>query len=175
MITIHPTAEVQSKNIGQNTRIWQYCVILEKAIIGSDCNINYNVFIENDVIIGNRVTIKFGVKICDGVRLEDDVFIGPDVIFTNDLFPRSKQYPEQFLKTIIKRNATIGANTTVLPNITVGEYAMIGAGSVITKDIPPHEVWYGNPAIKRGYTTRKGIILDLNYKDKNDKIHDLND
>jgi len=175
MPDIHSSAEVQSKNIGRNTKIWQYCVILENAVIGEDCNINFNVFIENDVIVGDKVTIKPGVQLWDSIRIEDDVFIGPNVTFTNDLYPRSKQYPEKFLRTTIKKNVSIGANATILSNITIGEYAMIGAGSVVTKDIPPFEVWYGNPARHKGYVTKGGLVLDLNYKDTNGKKHNLND
>jgi acetyltransferase-like isoleucine patch superfamily enzyme len=148
MITIHPLADVQSNNIGDNTFVWQFCVILKNAKIGKDCNINCQVFIENDVEIGNRVTIKPGVQIWDGVTIEDDVFIGPNVTFTNDIKPRSKQYPEFFLKTIIKKGASIGANATILPGVVIGENAMIGAGTVVLKDIPPNTTWVGNPARK---------------------------
>jgi UDP-2-acetamido-3-amino-2,3-dideoxy-glucuronate N-acetyltransferase len=146
MNKIHPLADVQSIEIGKNTLIWQFCVILKGAIIGDDCNINCHVFIENDVTIGNRVTIKPGVQIWDGITIGDNVFIGPNVTFTNDLMPRSKQYPEAFLKTTIKSGASIGANATILPGITIGENAMIGAGSVVLKNIPPNTVWVGNPA-----------------------------
>ena len=143
---IHHLADVQSKNIGKGTNIWQFCVILENASIGKNCNINCNVFIENDVKIGDNVTIKPGVQIWDGITIEDDVFIGPNVTFTNDLFPRSKKYPEKFEKTLIKKGASIGANATLLAGITIGENALIGAGSVVTKDIPANEIWMGNPA-----------------------------
>lgn len=143
---IHRLADVQSEHIGEGTTIWQFCVVLKLARIGKDCNINCQVFIENDVVIGDRVTIKPGVQIWDGITIEDDVFIGPNVTFTNDLMPRSKQYPESFLKTIIKRGASIGANATILPGITIGEGAMIGAGSVVIKNIPAKTVWAGNPA-----------------------------
>jgi UDP-2-acetamido-3-amino-2,3-dideoxy-glucuronate N-acetyltransferase len=143
---IHPTSDVQSVNIGENTIIWQFCVILSRAKIGNNCNINCQVFIENDVVIGNNVTIKPGVQIWDGITIEDEVFIGPNATFTNDLKPRSKQYPEFFLKTIIKRGASIGANATILPGVTIGENAMIGAGSVVLNDIPANTIWVGNPA-----------------------------
>lgn len=146
MITIHPLADVQSDNIGQNTFIWQFCVILKNATIGSDCNINCQVFIENDVVIGNRVTIKPGVQLWDGITVEDDVFIGPNVTFTNDPKPRSKKYPEVFLKTLVRKGASIGANATILPGITIGENAMVGAGSVVLKNIPANTTWVGNPA-----------------------------
>ena len=143
---IHSTSEVQSSNIGKNTNIWQYCVVLEKAIIGENCNINYNVFIENYVLIGNNVTVKSGVQLWDGIILEDNVFIGPNVTFSNDKYPRSKQYPEKFQKTIIKKGASIGAGSVILCGIQIGENAMIGAGSVVTKDVPPNELWMGHPA-----------------------------
>lgn len=143
---IHPTADVQSKSIGKDTQIWQYCVILPNATIGENCKINFNVFIENDVNIGNRVTIKPGVCIWDGVSLEDDVFVGPNAVFTNDLLPRSNNKDWKLQRTIVKKGASIGANATILAGITIGEYAMIGAGSVVTCDIPPYTLWYGNPA-----------------------------
>lgn len=174
MNNFHPTAEVQSKQIGEGTRIWQFCVILADAIIGRNCNINFNVFIENDVIIGDNVTIKSGVQLWDGIRVEDDAFIGPNVTFTNDLVPRSRQYPQSFLKTLIKKGATIGANSTIVAGNIIGEYAFVGAGSVVTKDVPPFHVFYGNPASHKGYVTKDGEILDLNGYDKNGKFYDLN-
>lgn len=143
---IHPLADVQSENIGNNTYVWQFCVVLKGAKIGENCNINCNVFIENDVVIGNNVTIKPGVQIWDGVTLEDDVFVGPNVTFTNDLMPRSKKYPIKFEKTVVQKGASIGANATIIAGNTIGENAMIGAGSVITKNIPADEIWVGNPA-----------------------------
>ncbi|HOU98309.1 MAG TPA: acyltransferase [Bacteroidales bacterium] len=143
---IHPTAEVQSNNIGKDTSIWQHVVVLPNARIGNNCNINAHCFIENDVIIGNNVTVKCGVYLWDGIQVEDDVFIGPNVTFTNDKYPRSKKYPPAFQKTIIKKGASIGAGSVILGGITIGENAMIGAGSVVTKSIPPNELWFGNPA-----------------------------
>ena len=146
MIKIHPLADVQSNKIGDGTYVWQFCVILPGAVIGENCNINCNVFIENEVIIGDNVTIKPGVQIWDGVTLEDNVFIGPNATFTNDLKPKSKVYPESFLKTTVKKGASIGANATILPGVIIGENALIGAGSVVLKDVPPNTVWVGNPA-----------------------------
>lgn len=143
---IHPLSDIQSTNIGTDTTVWQFCVILPGAKIGNNCNINCHVFIENDVIIGNNVTVKSGVQIWDGITIEDNVFIGPNATFTNDLKPRSKVYPEAFLRTTIKKGASIGANATILPGIEIGEGAMIGAGSVVTKNIPPNTTWAGNPA-----------------------------
>ncbi|HGK4842163.1 TPA: acyltransferase [Kluyvera georgiana] len=143
---IHESSDVQSTHIGNDTTIWQYSVILPGAIIGNNCNICAHTFIENDVKIGNRVTIKSGVFLWDGLIIEDDVFIGPCVAFTNDKHPRSKQYPEQYLKTTIKKGASLGANATILPGITVGEGAMVGAGAVVTKDVAPFTIVTGNPA-----------------------------
>jgi len=164
---IHSLSDVQTKNIGNDTIVWQFCVILEKAVIGNNCNINCNVFIENDVIIGNNVTIKSGVQIWDGLRIADNVFIGPNVTFTNDIIPRSKIYPKILKQTIIGEWVSIGANSTIIAGNYIGKYALIGAGSVITKDVPPYTIWYGNPAKLKGYITNNNIILDLNLKDKN--------
>ncbi|MFC6098072.1 acyltransferase [Flavobacterium qiangtangense] len=158
MSKIHHLADVQTQHIGENTQVWQFCVILKNAKIGDDCNINCNVFIENDVVIGNNVTIKPGVQIWDGVELEDNVFIGPNVTFTNDLIPRSKQYPEAFAKTLIKKGASIGANSTIVAGNTIGENALIGAGSVVTKDVPANTVWFGNPATQKGIFNSSGKI-----------------
>lgn len=161
-VFIHKSADVQSLNIGDNTKIWQYVVVLKNAKIGENCNINSHVFIENDVSIGNNVTTKSGVQIWDGVTLEDDVFIGPNVTFTNDLIPRSKAYPEKFARTIVRRGASIGANATIIAGNSIGEYAMIGAGSVVTKNIGNNELWVGNPAQHVGYVTNKGEVLGKN-------------
>ncbi|APZ66480.1 WxcM-like protein [Salmonella enterica subsp. enterica serovar Namur str. 05-2929] len=143
---IHKLSDVHSSKIGKNTRIWQYTVIMQGAVIGEDCNICAHTLIENDVLIGNRVTIKSGVYIWDGITIEDDVFIGPCVTFTNDKLPRSKKYPEKFSLTVIKKGASIGANATILPGIIIGEGAMVGAGSVVTKNVPAHATVIGNPA-----------------------------
>lgn len=170
---IHSLADVKTLKIGKNTKIWQFCVVFEGAEIGNNCNINASVLIENDVKIGNNVTVKSGVQLWNGVLVEDDVFIGPNVTFTNDLVPRSKKYPEVLLKTIIKRSASIGANSTIIAGHTIGEFAFIGAGSVVTKDIPPYTVWYGNPAKQRGYITKSGILLDNSFCDDAGKKHNL--
>jgi UDP-2-acetamido-3-amino-2,3-dideoxy-glucuronate N-acetyltransferase len=143
---IHKLADIQSNNIGENTSIWQFVVILKGAIIGSNCNVNCNVFIENDVIIGDNVTIKSGVQLWDGIIIEDNVFIGPNVTFTNDKYPKSKHYPEKFQKTFVRKGASLGANCTILGGVEIGEDALIGAGSVITKSIPAKQLWLGNPA-----------------------------
>jgi acetyltransferase-like isoleucine patch superfamily enzyme len=143
---IHPSADVQSAQIGAGTRVWQFVLILPGARIGEDCNINAHCLIENDVVLGDRVTVKSGVQLWDGVTVEDDVFIGPNATFTNDRFPRSKVYPEVFAKTHIERGASIGANATLVCGIRIGAAAMIGAGSVVTRDVPAGETWVGNPA-----------------------------
>jgi UDP-2-acetamido-3-amino-2,3-dideoxy-glucuronate N-acetyltransferase len=143
---IHNLADVQTEIVGTNTNIWQFVVVLKGAIIGSNCNINCNVFIENDVIIGNNVTVKSGVQLWDGLRIEDNVFIGPNVTFVNDKYPKSKKYPESFQGIIVRNGASIGANSTVLGGIEIGANALIGAGSVVTKSIPEDQLWLGNPA-----------------------------
>ncbi|HIZ28763.1 MAG TPA: N-acetyltransferase [Candidatus Adamsella sp.] len=132
---IHPLSDVQSKNIGENTNIWQFCVILKNAQIGANCNICSHVFIENDVKIGNNVTIKNGVQIWDGIEIEDNVFIGPNVTFCNDRYPKSGNKNFKLEKIIIKKGASIGANSTILPGVTIGENAMIAAGSIVTKNV----------------------------------------
>lgn len=151
----HPQALCESENIGQNTRVWAFCHILPNAVIGDDCNICDHVFIENDVKVGNRVTVKCGVQLWDGTVIEDDVFIGPNATFTNDLFPRSKAYPEKFLQTLVKKGASIGANATVLPGLVIGLNAMVGAGAVVTKSVPDNAIVMGNPARITGYVDPK--------------------
>lgn len=146
MNLIHPLADVAESQIGQGTRVWQFVVILKGAKIGIDCNICAHTLIEGDVVLGDRVTVKSGVQIWDGTVVGDDVFIGPNATFSNDVYPRSKQYPSQFNGITIQRGASIGANATLLPGITIGEKAMVGAGAVVTKDVPAHAVVVGNPA-----------------------------
>lgn len=146
MPTIHPLADVRSTKIGSNTRIWQYSIVLPGAMIGANCNICAHTLIEGDVIIGDNVTVKSGVFLWDGTRIEDDVFIGPNATFTNDLFPRSKVYPEAFNGITIRRGASIGANATLLPGITIGAKAIVGAGAVVTCDVPERALVVGNPA-----------------------------
>jgi Acetyltransferase (isoleucine patch superfamily) len=149
----HPAAIVDTDKIGKGTRIWAFTHILPKAVIGEDCNICDHVFIENDVIIGDRVTIKCGVQIWDGLRIENNVFIGPNATFTNDKYPRSKQYPEEFAKTTIREGASIGANATILAGVTIGKNSMVGAGAVVTKDVPSNAIVVGNPARISGYVS----------------------
>jgi UDP-2-acetamido-3-amino-2,3-dideoxy-glucuronate N-acetyltransferase len=145
-VFIHPLSDVQSTQIGVGSRVWQFAVVLKGARIGADCNICSHTLIEADVVIGDSVTIKSGVYIWDGTTIEDRVFIGPCVAFTNDKMPRSKVYPSQFSKILIKQNASIGANATLLPGVTIGQFAMVGAGSVVTRDVPDYALVVGNPA-----------------------------
>jgi acetyltransferase-like isoleucine patch superfamily enzyme len=156
----HPEALVESTRIGPRTRIWAFAHVLPGAIIGADCNICDHVFVENDVRIGDRVTVKCGVQLWDGITLEDDVFIGPNATFTNDPAPRSRKRPAEFLKTRIRTGASIGANATVLPGLTVGRNALVGAGAVVTHSVPANAIVIGNPAQIDGYvdSNRKAKI-----------------
>lgn len=179
----HPQAIVESNRIGEETRVWAFAHILPGAVIGTNCNINDHTFIENDVVIGNNVTVKSGVYIWDGVRIKDNVFIGPNVTFTNDLRPRSKQYPAEFLSTTLEEWCSIGANSTIIAGNTIGKYAMVGAGSLVTKNIPNNTLWYGNPARFKAYICNCGEKLDHLFKCEscgkqfelfNDLISDVN-
>jgi UDP-2-acetamido-3-amino-2,3-dideoxy-glucuronate N-acetyltransferase len=164
-VFIHPLSDVRTKTIGPNTRIWQYVVVLAGARIGRDVNICSHCFIEDDVVIGDRVTIKSGVQLWNGIHLEDDVFVGPNVTFTNDVFPRSKKYLEKVLPTRIHEHASIGANATILPGLTIGRNAMVGAGSVVLRNVPPNAIVVGNPGVIVGYdaATKTDVLpLDLN-------------
>ncbi|MNI14346.1 dTDP-3-amino-3,6-dideoxy-alpha-D-galactopyranose 3-N-acetyltransferase [compost metagenome] len=155
----HPQAIVESEKIGRDTRIWAFAHILSGAVVGSNCNINDHTFIENDVVLGDNVTVKSGVYIWDGVRVQDNVFIGPNVTFTNDLRPRSKQYPTEFLITVLEEWASIGANATIIAGNKVGKYAMVGAGALVTKNVPNNTLWYGNPAEFKAYICNCGEKL----------------
>ena len=143
---IHPNAICESNNIGRDTRIWAFAHVLKNVTIGEDCNLCDYVFVEDGVTIGNRVTIKNGISIWNGVTIEDDVFLGPNCVLTNDMFPRSKGYHKENVKTLIKQGASIGANATIICGITLGRYCMIGAGAVVTKDVPDFALVLGNPA-----------------------------
>ena len=149
--SVHELADVQSSDIGDGTRIWQFCTVMAGAKIGQHCNVCAQVLIEGNTIIGDRVTLKSGVQIWDGVEIQDDVFIGPNATFTNDLFPRSKEHPPEFLKTLIEKGSSIGANATILAGTKIGKYAMVGAGAVVTRDVPPYAIVTGNPARINGY------------------------
>jgi UDP-2-acetamido-3-amino-2,3-dideoxy-glucuronate N-acetyltransferase len=150
--SVHPSGLCETTRVGAGTRIWAFAHVLPGAVIGSDCNICDYVFIENDVRIGDRVTVKSGVQLWDGVELGDDVFVGPNVTFTNDRFPRSRQHQSEVPVIRVGNGASIGANATILPGIAIGVAAMIGAGAVVTKDVPPNAIVYGNPATIRGYS-----------------------
>lgn len=149
--SIHPQALCETPHVGPRTRVWAFAHLLPGARVGADCNICDNVFIENDVVLGDRVTVKCGVQLWDGIEVEDDVFIGPNVTFTNDPFPRSRQYQAEVARTRIEQGASIGANATLLPGIRIGAHAMIGAGAVVTRSVPPHAIAVGNPARITGY------------------------
>lgn len=159
-IFIHEDARVATPHVGSGTKIWQFSIVLAGARIGSDCNINCHVFVENDVVIGDRVTLKSGVQIWDGIRIEDDVFVGPNATFTNDRLPRSGQKPDLFLGPTLKKGCSIGANATLIGGVTIGEYAMIGVGSVVTRDVPAGELWHGNPAVRRGRVDKAGRVIE---------------
>ena len=148
---VHPQALCESKAIGAGTRVWAFAHVLPGARIGRDCNICDGTFIENDVQLGDRVTVKCGVQLWDGLRVEDDVFIGPNATFANDHFPRSKRPPKQFLETVLHAGASIGANATVLPGLSVGRSAMVGAGAVVVTSVPAYAIVAGNPARIVGY------------------------
>lgn len=161
---IHPLADVQTSKIGNDTRVWQYTVILAGAEIGESCNICSHCFIENDVKVGNNVTLKFYVELCDGVTLEDSVFVAPHVSFTNDTNPRSKKTLVTPIRTLVKKAASIGANVAIAPGVTIGEYAFIAPGAVINKDVPPFTFWAGVPAKQKGFVTKDCDILDMDLK-----------
>lgn len=157
-IFIHPNSIVETQNIGAHTRVWAFVHILDKVAIGKNCNICDHCFIESNVTIGDNVTIKSGIYIWDGVTIEDDVFLGPNVVFTNDIRPRSKKYITA-VKTLVGKGASIGANSTVLAGVKIGQYAMAGIGSVITKDVPDYALVYGNPARINGWVNKNGEKL----------------
>jgi UDP-2-acetamido-3-amino-2,3-dideoxy-glucuronate N-acetyltransferase len=154
MPKIHPLSDVKSAQIGKDTRVWQYAVVFEGAVIGENCNICAHTLIENGVTLGNNVTVKSGVYLWEGTVIADDVFIGPNATFTNDAMPRSKVYPEKFAGITVNKGASIGANATILPGITIGIEAMVGAGAVVVSDVPDQAVVVGNPAKVIRYLTK---------------------
>jgi len=162
-VFVHKDAVVESSLIGEGTRIWRNVHVMPEAVIGKNCNIGEGCYIENHVRIGNNVTIKNNVAIWDNISIEDDVFIGPAAVFTNDYVPRAqnKKGPEDLDGIIIKKGATIGANATIVCRVTIHEYAFIGAGSVVTKNVPPHHVVYGNPAKFKGLMCQCARFLPL--------------
>lgn len=156
----HPQAMIdEGVSIGKGTRVWAFAHILTGAVIGKDCNICDHTFIEGAVQLGDRVTIKCGVFLWDGLIVEDDVFVGPAAVFTNDNRPRSRRYRPEFLKTVLKEGCSIGANSTILPGLTIGRWAMVGAGAVVTDDVPGHALVFGSPARLRGWVCRCGEKL----------------
>ena len=160
-INKHISAVVdEGAQIGNGTNIWHFCHIMPGAVIGENCNIGQNVFIDNGVVIGNGVKIQNNVSVYNGVLCEDEVFIGPSVVFTNVINPRSAiERKNEFKKTIVRKGATIGANATIICGIEIGQYAMIGAGAVITKNIKPYALVVGNPAKKIGWVSEYGLRL----------------
>jgi len=161
-VYVHPQALCESASIGRGTRVWAFTHILPHAVVGADCNVCDHVFIENDVVIGDRVTIKSGVQLWDGLRVADDVFIGPNATFSNDKFPRSKQYQAAVEVTHIERGASIGSGAVILPGIRIGARAMVGAGAIVTRDVPARAIVSGNPARIAGYVdTQRAAARDL--------------
>jgi len=162
-ITIHPTAEVSNEaKIGEGTRIWHQAQVREKAEIGEGCNIGKGVYVDTGVKIGNRCKVQNYVSIYHGVVIEDDVFIGPGANFTNDMYPRAFLWDENRLgKTLVKRGASIGANATIVCGVTIGRYAMVGAGAVVTGDVPDYTLVYGNPALFKGFVCECGHTIKI--------------
>jgi UDP-2-acetamido-3-amino-2,3-dideoxy-glucuronate N-acetyltransferase len=157
----HSDSRVETPDVGPRTRIWAFSHVLEGARIGADCNICDHTFIEGGAVVGDRVTLKCGVQLWDGVTLEDDVFVGPNATFTNDFFPRSRQRPAEYVRTLVQRGASIGANATILCGVTVGAGAMVGAGAVVIHDVPPLAVVVGNPAIVTRYVETSEVRDDV--------------
>lgn len=164
-VYVHPTAEVSKEaRIGDGTKIWNLAQVRENCVIGENCIISKNVYIDTQVKIGNRVKIQNNVNVYHGVVVEDDVFLGPSMTFTNDMFPRAFNNDWKITDTLVKHGASIGANATIVCGNTIGEYAMIGSGSVVTKDVPAHALVVGNPARQIGWVCRCGCKLDENNK-----------
>jgi acetyltransferase-like isoleucine patch superfamily enzyme len=162
-VFVHERALCESDEVGARTRIWAFAHVMAGAHIGADCNVGDHAFIENGAWIGDRVTIKNAVLVWDGVRIEDDAFIGPNAVFTNYVNPRSafKPTPDMFVRTHVKRGASIGANATVVAGVTIGEHGFVGAGAVVIRDVPPHAMVVGNPARRIGWMCVCGGKLDV--------------
>lgn len=160
---IHPTAVIdEGCTIGEGTRIWHFSHVMHGARVGKSCNIGQNVVISPGAIVGDRVKIQNNVSVYTGVTVEDDAFLGPSCVFTNVINPRSFiSRKDEFRPTIVRRGASIGANATIVCGNEIGEYAMIGAGAVVTKDVPPYSLWVGNPARQAGWVSRAGHKLDF--------------
>jgi UDP-2-acetamido-3-amino-2,3-dideoxy-glucuronate N-acetyltransferase len=160
-VFVHHKALCESDDIGSGTRVWAFAHVMAGACVGADCNIGDHAFIEGGAVVGQRVTVKNNVLIWDKVVIEDDVFVGPNVVFTNDLTPRSafKKDRDEFLPTLVRCGATIGANATIVCGVTIGRYAFVGAGSVVTRDVAPHALVVGNPASVIGWACECGLRL----------------
>jgi UDP-2-acetamido-3-amino-2,3-dideoxy-glucuronate N-acetyltransferase len=159
---VHPMGLCESTEVGPRTRVWAFAHVLAGARIGSDCNIGDHAFVESGARLGNNVTVKNGVLVWDGVTVEDDVFLGPAMVFTNDYAPRAfiKKGKDQLLPTRVRRGATIGANATVVCGVTIGEFAFIAAGAVVTRDVSPHALMAGSPAKQKGWVCECGLRLN---------------
>ncbi len=155
-VFVHKLALLESEHVGSRSRIWAFAHIMPGARVGADCNIGEQVFVEGGVLIGDRVTVKNGVAIWTGVTIEDEVFVGPNAVFTNDLYPRSRVYHDEIPKTQVLKGASIGANATIIAGNSLGEYSLVGAGSVVTKDVKPYQLVVGNPAKAIGWVSRSG-------------------
>ncbi len=174
---VHPNAIVETENIGKDTRIWAFTHVMKDVSIGEDCNICDHSFVESSVTIGSRVVIKNGIAIWEGVTIEDDVFLGPYCVFTNDMYPRSKAH-QGVIKTLVKKGASVGANSTIICGISLGKYCMIGAGAVVTKSVPDFALVTGNPARIKYWISKSGekLIFDAENtaKDKAGNSYKLN-
>jgi len=170
-VFIHPTALVETDQIGEGTKVWAFAHILKDAVIGRNCNIGDHNFIEGGASLGDGVVVKNGNMIWEGVHIEDAVFVGPHVFFTNDLFPRSKQLPEAaergsrkenwLVPTRVKKGASLGAGAVILAGVTIGEYSLVAAGTLVSKDVPPYALVLGAPGRVRGWMCRCGLRLRL--------------
>lgn len=160
-VFVHEKALCESDTVGEGTRVWAFAHVMKGAVIGAQCNICDHAFVESGARVGDRVIVKNNALVWDKVTLEDDVFVGPNAVFTNDFVPRAafKNSPDQFLPTRVRRNATIGANATIVCGVTIGESAFVGAGTVIVRDVPSHAMMVGNPARQIGWMCACGNKL----------------
>lgn len=167
----HPTAIVESDKIGEGSKVWHFVHIREKSVVGNNCNIGKSVYIDTEVKVGDNVKVQNFVSIYKGVKIKDDVFVGPSVVFTNDLYPRAFIWEEEkIVPTVVEKGASIGANSTIICGVTIGEYAMVGAGSVVTKDVPPFGLVFGNPARLKGFVCYCGKRLSQIIESKGEKV-----